>query len=82
MKENKLTYEDAMSKLEALLVDLEDVGCTLNDSLEKFKQGINLYNYCSDILKKAEGEVKILLGDDKDSLDEFHFVKEDENDYY
>ena len=82
MEINKLSYEEAIAKLEELLLDLENESCTLRDSLNKFKEGMDLYNHCSDILKKAEGEVKVLLGDDKDTLVEIDFVKEAEDEYY
>lgn len=79
---NKLSYEEALAKLEGLLIDLENESCTLQDSLEKFKEGMELYNHCSDILKKAEGEVKLLLGDGNDTLVEVDFVREAEDEYY
>jgi exodeoxyribonuclease VII small subunit len=77
----KLSYEEAMSELEKILVELEDDDCTLQESIEKFKKGIELYKYCNNILKAAEGEVKVLLGDEE-SLAEFNFFKEDEDEYY
>ncbi len=82
MEISKLTYEEALNKLENLLVDLEDEECTLKDSVDKFKQGMELYNHLSDILKKTEGEVKILLEEDKDALKEIDFIREDEDEYY
>ena len=82
MEINKLSYEEAVAKLEELLIDLENESCTLRDSLNKFKEGMDLYNHCSDILKKAEGEVKVLLGEDKDTLVELDFIKEAEDEYY
>lgn len=82
MEISKLSYEEAIAKLEGLLVDLEDEGCTLKDSLDKYKEGMNLYNHLSEILKKAEGEVKLIIGDDKDSLKEMDFVREDNDEYY
>ncbi len=82
MEINKLTYEEALAKLEDILVDLEDEECTLKDSVQKFKLGMELHNYLSDILKKTEGEVKIILGEDKDSLKEIDFIREDEDEYY
>ncbi|WP_262429888.1 exodeoxyribonuclease VII small subunit [Paratissierella segnis] len=82
MEDNKkLSYEEAMSELEKILVELEDDDCTLQESIEKFKKGIELYKYCNNILKAAEGEVKVLLGDEE-SLAEFNFFKEDEDEYY
>lgn len=82
MEISKLTYEEALNKLENLLVDLEDEECTLKDSVDKFKQGMELYTHLSDILKKTEGEVKILLEEDKDALKEIDFIREDEDEYY
>ncbi|MCK9442966.1 MAG: exodeoxyribonuclease VII small subunit [Tissierellaceae bacterium] len=63
-----LTYEDAIIKLEKILDELEKDDCTLEESLEMFKKGVELYNYCNDLITKVEGEVKILLEDDKGDL--------------
>lgn len=81
MEEMNLSYEDALVELEKILIDLEDEDCTLEESIVKFKKGIELYNYCNNILKSAEGEVKVLLGDE-DTLVEYDFLKEDEYEYY
>lgn len=80
MKINNLSYEEALDKLEEILDCLEKDDHTLNESLEMFKQGIELYKYCNNILSKTEGEIKILLDGDK-SLDEIDFIKEDDE-YY
>lgn len=82
MEISKLTYEEALNKLEELLVDLEDEDCTLKDSVDKFKVGMALYNHLSEILKKTEGDVKILLEEDKDALKEIDFIREEEDEYY
>lgn len=81
MEINKLSYEEAVLKLESLLIDLEDEDCTLSDSLAKFKEGMELYKHCSSILKKTEGEVKIILGTNKDLIADFNYTKEEENEY-
>jgi exodeoxyribonuclease VII small subunit len=80
MELNKLSYEEAMSKLEGILEELENDNITLNDSLNKYRQGMELYNYCSDILKKAEGEIKIIL-EERDTIREIDFVREGEDEY-
>lgn len=74
---NDLTYEEAISKLENILVDLEDSKNTLNESLDKFKNGIQLYDHCNGLLSKAEGEIKILLKDDDGNLKDMEFPTED-----
>lgn len=76
MKNKNLTYEDAILKLESILEELEEDGCTLDESINKFKKGIELYNYCNNLLYKAEGEVKILLEDKEGNMLDIEFPME------
>lgn len=76
MKINKLTYEETISELEKILEDLERDECTLDESIDKFKKGIELYNHCNGLLEKAEGEVKILLKDDNGNMIDTEFPME------
>ncbi len=71
-----LTYEEAILKLESILKELEDDNCSLNDSVNKFKEGIELYNYCNDLLSKVEGEIKVLLKDDNGDMIDIEFPME------
>lgn len=64
MNKNELSYEEALNKLEALLEQLEDQDLRLDESVEKFKDAMELYSYCRSILTKAEGEVKMILEKD------------------
>lgn len=77
---DKLTYEEAIKELEEIIENLENEH-TLEDTLKQYKKGMELYNYCSNILKKAEGEVKIILKDKK-SFEDFDFIREGENEFY
>ncbi len=72
----ELTYEEAIAMLESILKELEDDSCTLNESVDKFKKGVELYNYCNELLSKAEGEIKILLKDDNGDLKDVEFPME------
>lgn len=76
MNDIELTYEDAMAKLELILKELEDDDCSLDESLKKFKKGVQLYNYCNELLNKAEGEIKILLENEKGELLDIEFPME------
>lgn len=76
MKKNDLTYEEAVKELEEILEDLEKENLSLNESLEKFKRGIVLYNHCNEILNNVEGEIKILIKDEDGSLKEEDFDME------
>lgn len=70
MNKDKLSYEEAVEELEEILNKLESGELSLKDSLENFKRGIELYNYCNEILRNIEGEVKILLEDENGNLKE------------
>lgn len=61
MSKKKLTYEEAMEKLNAILEKLEDTDSTLEESMSNFKEGMELYNYCNSLLNKAEGEITLIL---------------------
>jgi len=76
VKAKDLSYEEAICKLEDILKDLENDDCTLKDSLDKFKKGIELYGYCNDLLSKADGEIKILLKDDGMNIKDVEFPME------
>lgn len=76
MENNDMSYEEAIKELEQILEDLENEDLPLNNSLEKFKRGVELYNYCNGILKDVEGEIKILLKDDENGLVEEDFTME------
>jgi exodeoxyribonuclease VII small subunit len=81
MELNKLSYEEALSKLEEILSDLEGENITLNESLNKFRDGMELYNYCNNILKKAEGEIKVII-EDNNNFRETDFIREVNDEYY
>ena len=76
MKIEELTYEEALKELEQIVEDLEKDQLSLEESLKKFKRGVELYNYCNKILTQVEGEVKILLKDDDGDLREDDFFVE------
>ena len=71
-----LNYEESIEKLNELLEELENGDLTLEKSMDKFKEGMKLYNHCNDILTKTEGEIKIILDAEKDV--EQDFIREDE----
>lgn len=81
MEINKLNYEEAIQELESILEELDKGECSLEESLEKYKIGIKLYQHCNKILSKAEGEIKIVLEDEEKSFGQLDFIKEVEEDY-
>lgn len=59
--ENKLTFEEAMKQLETIVRDLHSGNAPLEKSLELFKEGSALVDYCTKLLDSAEQEVKKLV---------------------
>lgn len=66
MKIDELSYEEAQKKLKELLEEMENEELTLKKSIEKFKNANELYEHCNFLLNKAEGEIKIILDDNKE----------------
>ncbi len=75
MKKEKLTFEEAMENLEGIVSELEKGDLSLDVSVEKFKKGMEMSNYCSDLLNSAEKSITILLKD-KDGIKEEDFEAE------
>jgi len=59
--EEKLTFEEALKKLESLVKEMESGNLNLDDSVEKYQEGMKLAKYCSEELKHAEGVIVKLM---------------------
>lgn len=62
MKEEK-SFEDMMKELEEISLKLENGDLTLDESVTKFEEGMELSKKCSKILENAEKKITILLED-------------------
>lgn len=82
MEEKNLSYEDALKELEDIIERLEIDKASLNESVEIFKKGVELYKHCNSLLSKAEGEVKLILNDSDDSFIEMNFFEDGEEDSF
>lgn len=76
-----LTYEEALEQLNEILEELDKDKSSLDESLDNFKKGIKLYNYCNNLLSKVEGEVTLLLKDDFEEIVEVEFPMGDGNEF-
>ncbi len=56
----ELSFEEALERLEGLVDALEEGDLELEESLEKFEEGVKLVRSCSDRLRSAELRVKQL----------------------
>ena len=60
MKNNDLNFEEALGRLEEVVRELEKEDITLEDSMQKFEQGIKLSSHCLRKLNEAEEKIEEL----------------------
>jgi len=75
MKEEKKSFEEEMAKLETIVTELEKGDLSLDDSVKKFEEGINISKDCNSMLETAEKKISILLENDGEITEE-SFVSE------
>ncbi|MGF7185810.1 exodeoxyribonuclease VII small subunit [Desulfitispora alkaliphila] len=56
-----LEFEEALANLEKIVKQLETGELKLNESLDKFQQGIQLVKVCNEQLERAEKEIEMLV---------------------
>jgi len=61
-----LSFEEALARLEAIVVDLEDGEIGLSESLARYEEGIKLLGQCHGLLEGAERRVALLSGFDSE----------------
>ena len=72
----KLTFENAMKRLEGIVQALERGALGLDEALKKFQEGIKLSKFCSNKLDETERKVSILLKDEEGNVREEPFQDE------
>ncbi len=60
---DQLSFEEAMSKLEEIVQELENGDLPLEQAMKKFEEGIQLSKFCSGKLDETERKITILLRD-------------------
>ncbi len=60
-QKQKLTFEEALDRLNTIIAELETEGTNLDRSLELFAEGRQLAERCQELLGEAEEKVKILV---------------------
>ena len=72
-KSEELSFEEAMNNLEEIVANLEKGELSLDESVENFKKGMELSNYCNELLDKAEKSITVLTKDKSGELVEENF---------
>lgn len=50
----RLSFEEALKKLESIVQQLENEDITLEDSVQLYEEGIKMSKFCTTILEQAE----------------------------
>ncbi|MTI48192.1 exodeoxyribonuclease VII small subunit [Sporosalibacterium faouarense] len=75
-EKEKLSFEDAIEKLEGIIAKLEEGDLSLDQSLEEFQKGIELYRHCSNVLVDVDGKIKVILDNGADTPEEVDFEED------
>ena len=76
MAEKKLTFEQAMGRLEEIVSQLETGDHALDTSISLYEEGAKLMKQCTSMLDKAEQKVTKLRTDQNGALTEVPFTTE------
>ena len=78
-KLEKMTYEEAISRLDELVRRLEDAEIPLEESLTAFQEGIALSRYCREKLAEIEYKVEYLLKGEQQTplVDDYPVIADD-----
>lgn len=72
MKEDK-SFEEMMQDLEQIAKELESGNLSLDESVKKFEEGMELSKECSKILESAEKKISILVKNSDNQMTEEEF---------
>lgn len=78
MPKKKMTFEQALSRLEEIVSDIENNDTTLDESVKLYKEGIDLSVFCGEQLKKTEQEITVLKQNADKIFSEENFLFDEE----
>lgn len=67
---SKENFEESMKKLESIVNELENGKLNLDESVEKFEEGMKIAKQCNTILEDSEKKITILLEKDGELKEE------------
>ncbi len=67
-QEKKPKFEEALARLEQIVTAIEEGKVSLEESIDKYAEGIKLVKHCRGILDAAERKIHLLTKSQGDSL--------------
>ncbi|MFD0767933.1 exodeoxyribonuclease VII small subunit [Bacillus sp. CGMCC 1.60114] len=62
--ENKVSFEEAIAKLEQIVSKLEQGDVPLEEAISYFKEGMELSKLCDEKLKDVQDQMAVILAED------------------
>ena len=69
----EMNFEETMKELEKIVQELEKGDLNLDDSINKFEEGMKLSKSASDYLEKAEKKITVLINAKDEEIKEEEF---------
>ena len=66
----KKSFEEQMENLEKIVAELENGNLNLDESVNKFEEGIKISKDCNKILEEAEKKITILVNENGEMKEE------------
>ena len=63
-------YESYYRELEKIIKELESKDISLEDSIKKYEEGIELYKYLNNTLKEYEGKIKTIAEENSEFIED------------
>jgi len=60
MAKKKLSFEQALERIEEIVSQIEDGSVPLEESIEKYAEGTKLIDHCRKVLGSAEKKIQLL----------------------
>lgn len=67
---SKENFEESMKKLESIVNELENGNLNLDESVEKFEEGMKIAKQCNTVSEDSEKKITILLEEDGELKEE------------
>mgnify|MGYP006291744235 CR=1 FL=1 len=66
--DQKLSFEQAIERLEKIVAEIESGETPLEESIERYAEGIKLVKHCRKVLDAAEEKIQVLAKGEGESL--------------
>ncbi|MCP4376156.1 MAG: exodeoxyribonuclease VII small subunit [bacterium] len=60
MAKKKMSFEQALQRIEEIVSEIEDGSVPLEESIDKYAEGTKLIEHCRTVLGKAEKKIQLL----------------------